>query len=139
MCGVSSEIMKSSEKKIMNITQCHRTVCMYAEYVSCLSLSGLTVEWTENNQKKRIINVPHDVYELGCIQDVEDGLKVSMSSNRQFVIPNECLACAFIYSAYLYVYWKVVGFFFPPFLGCREGWLPSNGKGLRGRWRKRHP
>lgn len=45
----------------------------------CLSFSGLTVEWTESQQKKRIINVPSDVYELGCIQDVEDGLKVSMS------------------------------------------------------------
>lgn len=41
-----------------------------------VSLSGLTVEWLENNQKKKVINVPTDVYELGCIQDVEDGLKV---------------------------------------------------------------
>lgn len=40
---------------------------------------GLTVEWTENNQKKKAINVPNDVYELGCIQDVEDGLKVRTS------------------------------------------------------------
>lgn len=38
--------------------------------------AGLTVEWSENNQKKKAINVPNDVYELGCIQDVEDGLKV---------------------------------------------------------------
>lgn len=45
--------------------------------VICLSFSGLTVEWSENNQKKKIINVPTDVYEFGCIQDVEDGLKVS--------------------------------------------------------------
>lgn len=41
-----------------------------------LFASGLTVEWSENNQKKKAINVPNDVYELGCIQDVEDGLKV---------------------------------------------------------------
>lgn len=38
--------------------------------------AGLTVEWSESNQKKKVINVPNDVYELGCIQDVEDGLKV---------------------------------------------------------------
>lgn len=38
------------------------------------------VEWTENNQKKKIISVPHDLYELGCIQDVEDGMKVSNAS-----------------------------------------------------------
>uniref|UniRef100_A0A665X7M6 acetyl-CoA carboxylase n=1 Tax=Echeneis naucrates TaxID=173247 RepID=A0A665X7M6_ECHNA len=36
--------------------------------------TGLTVDWAEN---KRIINVPHDLYELGCIQDVEDGLKAA--------------------------------------------------------------
>lgn len=53
---------------------------MHVEYVLCVSFLGLTVEWTESNQKKRIINVPTDVYELGCIQDVEDGLKVSMLS-----------------------------------------------------------
>lgn len=41
-----------------------------------LFAAGLTVEWSENNQKKKAINVPNDVYELGCIQDVEDGLKV---------------------------------------------------------------
>ncbi|XP_056295787.1 acetyl-CoA carboxylase 1 isoform X3 [Pseudoliparis swirei] len=39
--------------------------------------SGLTVEWTESNQKKKTINVPADVFELGCIQDVEDGLKAA--------------------------------------------------------------
>uniref|UniRef100_A0AAR2KSB1 acetyl-CoA carboxylase n=1 Tax=Pygocentrus nattereri TaxID=42514 RepID=A0AAR2KSB1_PYGNA len=39
--------------------------------------TGLTVEWSENDQKKHIINVPHDLYEQGCIQDVEDGLKAA--------------------------------------------------------------
>ncbi|XP_067350310.1 acetyl-CoA carboxylase 1 isoform X6 [Channa argus] len=39
--------------------------------------TDLKVEWTENNQKKKIINVPPDVYERGCIQDVEDGLKAA--------------------------------------------------------------
>lgn len=53
--------------------------CMQICYLLCFS--GLTVEWTENNKKNKIINVPTDVYELGCIQDVEDGLKVSMSFN----------------------------------------------------------
>lgn len=42
--------------------------------------SGLSVEWSEADQKKRIINVPTDMYELGCIQGVEDGLKVSTLS-----------------------------------------------------------
>uniref|UniRef100_A0A3Q3ABR9 acetyl-CoA carboxylase n=1 Tax=Kryptolebias marmoratus TaxID=37003 RepID=A0A3Q3ABR9_KRYMA len=39
--------------------------------------AGLTVEWTANNQKKKIINVPQELYECGCIQDVEDGLKAA--------------------------------------------------------------
>lgn len=56
-----------------------KNICLCAKYVIRLSFSGLTVEWTESNQKKKTINVPADVFELGCIQDVEDGLKVSMS------------------------------------------------------------
>lgn len=47
---------------------------------------GLTVEWSEANQKKRIINVPPDVYELGCIQGVEDGLKVSTLAGLHFTV-----------------------------------------------------
>ncbi|XP_058238558.1 acetyl-CoA carboxylase 1 isoform X11 [Hemibagrus wyckioides] len=39
--------------------------------------TGLTVEWTENDQKKRIINVPNDLYEQGCIHDIEAGLKAA--------------------------------------------------------------
>ncbi|XP_047665602.1 acetyl-CoA carboxylase 1 isoform X7 [Tachysurus fulvidraco] len=39
--------------------------------------SGLTVEWSENEKKKRIINVPSELYEQGCIQDVEAGLKAA--------------------------------------------------------------
>ncbi|XP_019714440.1 acetyl-CoA carboxylase 1 isoform X1 [Hippocampus comes] len=39
--------------------------------------SGLTVKWLEVNQKKRIINVPHDLYELGCIHDVDKGLEAA--------------------------------------------------------------
>lgn len=43
----------------------------------CVRVSGLTVDWTESDQKKRIINVPPDLYELGCIHDVEAGLKAA--------------------------------------------------------------
>ncbi|XP_048093827.1 acetyl-CoA carboxylase 1 isoform X3 [Alosa alosa] len=39
--------------------------------------SGLTVEWSESDQKKNIINVPPESYELGCIHDVEAGLKAA--------------------------------------------------------------
>uniref|UniRef100_A0A1A8NE37 acetyl-CoA carboxylase n=1 Tax=Nothobranchius rachovii TaxID=451742 RepID=A0A1A8NE37_9TELE len=39
--------------------------------------AGLTIDWTENNQKKKIINVPQELYERGCIQDAEDGLKAA--------------------------------------------------------------
>lgn len=53
--------------------------------VSASFAAGLTVEWSENNQKKKAINVPNEVYELGCIQDVEDGLKVRM--------PLKCFHC----------------------------------------------
>lgn len=59
---------------------------MHTACIICLSFSGLTVEWSENNQKKKIINVPTDVYELGCIQDVEDGLKVNKLTVQNFQI-----------------------------------------------------
>ncbi|KAL0994179.1 hypothetical protein UPYG_G00118810 [Umbra pygmaea] len=39
--------------------------------------SGLTVDWTENDQRKRLINVPPELYEQGCIHDVEAGLKAA--------------------------------------------------------------
>lgn len=68
--------------------------CLCAEYVHCFPFSGLTVDWAEN---KKIINVPHDVYELGCIQDVEDGLQVSMSSTSVFLNfgPEDTMSCMF--------------------------------------------
>lgn len=47
-------------------------------------LTGLTVDWSENDQKKRIINVPNELYEQGCIQDVEAGLKVPPSSTAAY-------------------------------------------------------
>ncbi|XP_053473645.1 acetyl-CoA carboxylase 1 isoform X3 [Ictalurus furcatus] len=39
--------------------------------------TGLTVEWSEADQKRRIINVPSELYEQGCVQDVEAGLKAA--------------------------------------------------------------
>uniref|UniRef100_A0A3Q3IDI1 acetyl-CoA carboxylase n=1 Tax=Monopterus albus TaxID=43700 RepID=A0A3Q3IDI1_MONAL len=39
--------------------------------------TGLRVDWTENNPKNRIISVPPDVYELGCVHDIDDGLKAA--------------------------------------------------------------
>lgn len=44
------------------------------------------MEWSEADQKKRIINVPTDVYEMGCIQGVEDGLKVRTLSGLRFTV-----------------------------------------------------
>ncbi|XP_076867107.1 LOW QUALITY PROTEIN: acetyl-CoA carboxylase 1 [Brachyhypopomus gauderio] len=38
---------------------------------------GLTIMWSESDQKKGIVSVPSDLYEQGCIQDVEAGLKVA--------------------------------------------------------------
>lgn len=52
------------------------------------------MEWTESNPQKKIINVPSDLYELGCIQDVEDGLKVSachVGARTPFVPASTCL------------------------------------------------
>ncbi|KAG7265279.1 hypothetical protein CRUP_008184 [Coryphaenoides rupestris] len=39
-----------------------------------IAFMGLTVEWSEADQKKKLINVPSDIYEQGCIPDVEAGL-----------------------------------------------------------------
>uniref|UniRef100_A0AAY5F4Q3 acetyl-CoA carboxylase n=1 Tax=Electrophorus electricus TaxID=8005 RepID=A0AAY5F4Q3_ELEEL len=39
--------------------------------------TGLSIRWSESDQKKGIVSVPNDLYELGCIQDVEAGLKVA--------------------------------------------------------------
>jgi len=49
-----------------------RTPCM----ATCWAGAGLTVEWSEADQKKKVINVPADIYEQGCIADVEAGLLV---------------------------------------------------------------
>lgn len=43
-----------------------------------LSPSGLTVEWTEDSRHQgKCISVPEDVYERGCVKDVEEGLEVA--------------------------------------------------------------
>lgn len=115
----------------------HHTITvksMYAEYFIFVSFSGLTVEWTENNQKKRIINVPTDIYELGCIQNVEEGLKVSMSLNWLIMMQHECCVC--LYCAYLHLYWKAVCLHcqaaenvgYPVMVKASEG---GGGKGIR--------
>ncbi|XP_040280126.1 acetyl-CoA carboxylase 1 [Bufo bufo] len=39
--------------------------------------SGLKVDWQESDLKKRILNVPHEVYEKGYVKDVDDGLKAA--------------------------------------------------------------
>lgn len=48
-----------------------------------LIYTGLTVDWTENDQKKGIVNVPPELYEQGCIHDVEAGMKVN--SHHPFI------------------------------------------------------
>uniref|UniRef100_G3S1F5 acetyl-CoA carboxylase n=1 Tax=Gorilla gorilla gorilla TaxID=9595 RepID=G3S1F5_GORGO len=40
--------------------------------------SGLTVEWTEDDlQQGKRISVPEDVYDKGCVKDVDEGLEVN--------------------------------------------------------------
>lgn len=34
------------------------------------------MEWQESDFKKRILNVPPEIYEKGYVKDVDDGLKV---------------------------------------------------------------
>ncbi|KAL7986961.1 hypothetical protein Chor_005880 [Crotalus horridus] len=38
--------------------------------------SGLQVDWQENDFQKRILNVPQELYEKGCVTDVDHGLRV---------------------------------------------------------------
>ncbi|XP_066492159.1 acetyl-CoA carboxylase 1 isoform X4 [Tiliqua scincoides] len=39
--------------------------------------SGLKVDWDENDFQKRILNVPQELYEKGCVTDVDDGLRAA--------------------------------------------------------------
>ncbi|KAG5269143.1 hypothetical protein AALO_G00198740 [Alosa alosa] len=39
--------------------------------------TGLTVEWSESDQKNKVITVPSDLYEQACVPDVEEGLKAA--------------------------------------------------------------
>ncbi|XP_030632156.1 acetyl-CoA carboxylase isoform X2 [Chanos chanos] len=39
--------------------------------------TGLTVNWSESDQKNKIISVPSELYQQGCVQDVEEGLKAA--------------------------------------------------------------
>lgn len=56
---------------------------MVVELCSPLSPSGLTVEWTEDSrQQGKCISVPEDVYERGCVKDVDEGLEVAAAWAR---------------------------------------------------------
>ncbi|XP_043910511.1 acetyl-CoA carboxylase 1 isoform X2 [Protopterus annectens] len=39
--------------------------------------SGLTVDWQENESKKPFINVPPQLYDKGCIRNIDEGLKAA--------------------------------------------------------------
>lgn len=39
-------------------------------------VSGLRVDWQENDLQKRILNVPQELYEKGYVKDADDGLRV---------------------------------------------------------------
>ncbi|KAM6466313.1 acetyl-CoA carboxylase 1 isoform 2-T2 [Liasis olivaceus] len=39
--------------------------------------SGLQVDWQENDFQKRILNVPQELYEKGCVTDVDHGLRAA--------------------------------------------------------------
>nr|XP_060613005.1 acetyl-CoA carboxylase 1 isoform X4 [Anolis sagrei ordinatus] len=39
--------------------------------------SGLRVNWQENDFQKRLLNVPQELYEKGCMKDVDDGLRAA--------------------------------------------------------------
>ncbi|XP_053223463.1 acetyl-CoA carboxylase 1 isoform X2 [Podarcis raffonei] len=38
---------------------------------------GLKVDWQESDSQKRILNVPQELYEKGCVTDVDDGLRAA--------------------------------------------------------------
>ncbi|KAG8451331.1 hypothetical protein GDO86_003516 [Hymenochirus boettgeri] len=38
---------------------------------------GLKVDWQESDLRKYLMNVPQEIYEKGCVKDVDDGLKAA--------------------------------------------------------------
>lgn len=48
-------------------------------------ISGLQVDWQESDFQKRILNVPQELYEKGCVTDVDHGLRVGLASQILFV------------------------------------------------------
>ncbi|XP_032823616.2 acetyl-CoA carboxylase 1 isoform X2 [Petromyzon marinus] len=40
---------------------------------------GLVVEWNEADRKGKVINVPPEIYERGCVNDAEEGLKAAQT------------------------------------------------------------
>lgn len=44
---------------------------------------GLMVEWAEDDlQQEKRISVPEDIYDQGCVKDVDEGLEVNMGLGR---------------------------------------------------------
>lgn len=37
------------------------------------------MDWDENDSQKHILNVPQELYEKGCVTDVDDGLRVGVA------------------------------------------------------------
>lgn len=70
----------------------------------CRGATGLRVDWTEEDQKLgNVISVPSEIYDNGCVRDVDDGLAVSMIASfcpeilpvNQVFFANLCLMWRF--------------------------------------------
>lgn len=66
--------MRAFERR--NSRKLTRSEAFIAAFKSLLSVTGLRVDWHENDFSKRILNVPQELYEKGYVKDVDDGLKV---------------------------------------------------------------
>lgn len=59
---------------------------------SVLVAPGLRVDWAEEDQRQgNIISVPPEVYIKGCVQDVDDGLAVSIFIKVVIIISTHLL------------------------------------------------
>ncbi len=53
----------------------------------CHGAPGLRMDWAEEDQRQgNVISVPPEVYTKGCVQDVDDGLAVSIFSKVIIII-----------------------------------------------------
>lgn len=58
----------------------------------CRGAPGLRVDWAEADQRLgNVISVPPEVYTKGCVQDVDDGLEVSIFSKVIIIISTQLL------------------------------------------------